>query len=45
MAIEVSNAAMLGDWMTWIMWRVSVRKPVMGSLKRGRRQDPSNYIR
>jgi hypothetical protein len=44
MAIEVSNAAMLGDWMMWMMWRVSVGKPVTGSLERGTRQEPSNYI-
>ncbi len=34
MAIEVGNAAVLGDWMTQMMWRVSVGKPVMGSLER-----------
>jgi hypothetical protein len=34
MGIEVSDAAMLGDWMKRMMWRVSVGKPVMGSLER-----------
>ncbi len=34
MAIEVGNAAVLRDWMRWMMWRVSVGKPVMGSLER-----------
>jgi hypothetical protein len=43
MAIEVSNAAMLGNWMSQMMWRVSVGKPVTGSLERGMRQEPSNY--
>ncbi len=34
MAIDVGDAAVLGDWMTWMMWRVSVGKPVTGSLER-----------
>jgi hypothetical protein len=33
-AVEVGNAAMLGKWMLQMMWRVSVVKPVTGSLKR-----------
>ncbi len=36
-AIEVGDVAMLGNWMSWIMWGVSVGKPVMGGLKRGMR--------
>jgi hypothetical protein len=38
MAIEVGNAAMLGDWMSQMMWRVSVGKLMMGSLEGQRRQ-------
>jgi hypothetical protein len=44
MAIEVDNAAVLGDWVSQMMWRVSVGKLVMGSLKRQTRQELSNYI-
>jgi hypothetical protein len=44
MAIEVGDAAMLGDGMTQMMWRVSVGKPVRSSLKTQMRQAPSNYI-
>jgi hypothetical protein len=44
MAVEVGNAAMLGNWMSRMMWRVSVGKPVMDSLERQTRQVPSNYI-
>jgi hypothetical protein len=44
MAVEVGNAAMLGNWMSRMLWRVSVGKPVTGSLKRQTRQEPSNYI-
>jgi hypothetical protein len=34
MAVEVGDAAMLGKWMLRMMWRVSVVKPVTGSLER-----------
>ncbi len=44
LAVEVSDAAMLGNWMLLMMWRVSVEKPVMDSLKRRTRQVPSNNI-
>jgi hypothetical protein len=38
MAVEVGNAAMLGNWMLRMTWRVSVEKPVTDSLKRWMRQ-------
>jgi hypothetical protein len=44
MAVEVGNAAMLGNWMSWMMWRVSVGKPVTDILERWTRQVPTNYI-
>jgi hypothetical protein len=34
MAIEVGDAAVLGDWMMRMMCRVSVGKPVVDSLER-----------
>ncbi len=33
-AVEVGNAAVLGNWISWRMWEVSVGKPVKGSLER-----------
>ncbi len=42
--MEVGDAAMLRDLMTWMMWRVSVGKLVTSSLKRRTRQELSNYI-
>jgi hypothetical protein len=44
MAVEVGNAAMLGNLMLWMMWRVSVGKPVSDSLKSQTRQVPGNFI-
>jgi hypothetical protein len=44
MAVEIGDAAMLGNWMSRMMWRVSVGRPVMDSLKKWARQVPSNYI-
>ncbi len=44
MAVEVGNAAMLGNWMLQMMWRVSVEKPVTDSLERQTMQVPNNYI-
>jgi hypothetical protein len=38
MAVEVGNAAMLGNWMSWMTWRVSVEKPVTDSLESWTRQ-------
>ncbi len=35
MAIDVGDPAVLGDcWISWMMWGVSVGKPVTGSLER-----------
>jgi hypothetical protein len=44
MAIEAGDSAMLGEWMSRMVGRVSVGKPVMGSLERRTRQELSNYI-
>jgi hypothetical protein len=33
-AVEVGDAAVLGNWILWRMWEVSVGKPVTGSLER-----------
>jgi hypothetical protein len=33
-AAEVGDADVLGNWISWRVWGVSVGKSVMGSLKR-----------
>jgi hypothetical protein len=41
---EVGNAAVLGKWIPQRVWRVSVGKSVMGSLKRRMRWEPIKII-
>ncbi len=43
-AAEVGDAAVSGNWILQRVWRVSVGKLVMGSLKRQTRWEPISYI-